>query len=248
SVETKAGEVYQFDANLKLTNKPFDPIVIPARIEAEEYTSMSGVQIEPDVNGIPNLGWINDGDWSKYLIDAPVAGKYIIRANVASEAEEPSQISVLDSAGALLGTLTVDPEKTDGWNDWYEAESSVTLPRGVQELTLRYSGESAFLMNIDWFELEPMDNNSVADIQSAASEIKLLSIVDGRVDLLITPQTDDTYTVYLYGVDGKTLSTFSGKGMKHLRFGDYSPLPTGIYNIVVEKDKDQQQLKILVKD
>lgn len=248
SVETKAGEVYQFDANMKLTNKPFDPIVIPARIEAEEYTSMSGVQIEPDVNGIPNLGWINDGDWSKYLIDAPVADKYIIRANVASEAEEPSQISVLDSAGALLGTLTVDPEKTDGWNDWYEAESSVTLPRGVQELTLRYSGESAFLMNIDWFELEPMDNNSVADIQSAASEIKLLSIVDGRVDLLITPQTDDTYTVYLYGVDGKTLSTFSGKGMKHLRFGDYSPLPTGIYNIVVEKDKDQQQLKILVKD
>ena len=248
TVETKAGEVYTFDANLKLTNQPFDPIVIPARIEAEDYITMSGVQIEPDVNGILNLGWINDGDWSQYLVDAPVTGKYIFRANVASDAEEPSHISVLDSAGTILGTLTVDPEKTDGWNDWYEADSCVTLPKGVQKLTLLYSGESAFLMNIDWFELEPMDNNSVASIQSTASEIKLLSIVDGRVDLLLTPQTDDTYTVYLYGVDGKTLSTFSGKGMKHLRFGDYSPLPTGIYNIVVEKGKEQQQLKILVKD
>ena len=247
SVETKAGEVYEFDANLKLTNLPYDPIVIPARIEAEDYLTMSGVQVEPDKDGIPNLGWINDGDWSQYLVDVPVAGEYLIRANVATEAEEPSLITVLDSVGNELGKITVDSEKSDGWNDWYVAQSTVKLPKGVQKLTLNYTGESAFLMNIDWWELEATESTSVQSHPSNAW-CKILAVEEDRVDLLMTPSADESYQVSLYGVDGKLLSTFAGKGMKHLRFGDYSPLPAGAYCIVMQKGGEQQQLRILIKD
>ena len=247
TLETKAGETYVFDANLKLINMPFEPIVIPARIEAEDYVSMSGVQVEPDKDGIPNLGWINDGDWSQYLVDVPVAGEYIFRANVATEAEDPSLITVLDSVGNALGNLAVDPEKSDGWNDWYVAESTVKLPKGVQKLTLSYTGESTFLMNIDWWELEATENTSVQSLP-ANSWGKILSVENGRVDLLLTPQSDESYQVRLYGVDGKLLSTFTGKGMKHLRFGDYYPLPAGAYCILLQKGGEQQQLRIVMKD
>lgn len=246
TINTKAGEVYEFDANLKLTNQPFEPVVIPARIEAEDYISMSGVQIEPDNNGILNLGWINDGDWSKYLIDVPVSGKYIFRASVASDAELESTISILDSTDSKIGSLTVDPEKTDGWNDWYETDSVVTLEKGVQPITLRYNGESAFLMNIDWFEFES-DPTSVEMIEADGKWMKLLSTSNGKVDLQITPMSEENYTISLIGMDGRILSTYKGNGAKHLRFGDYTSLPTGIYNIVLQGDKTET-IKIVIKD
>lgn len=247
TVETKAGENYTFDANLKLTNQPFDPIIIPARIEAEDYISMSGVQIEPDNVGTLNLGWINNGDWSQYLVDVPVAGKYIFRANVASEAEEPSHLSLHDSTGALLGELTVDPEKTDGWNDWYVTDSYVTLSNGVQKLTLNYTGESAFLMNIDWWELEPTEDTYHQEVSTSNSWMRITSLSDGKINLLITPQTDETYTVYLYGADGKLRSSYTGKEKKQLRFGDYTPLPTGVYYILLQSNGNQQTLKVVIQ-
>lgn len=249
SLETKAGETYEFDANLKLTNQPYEAIVIPARIEAEDYITMSGVQIEPDKDGVMNLGWINDGDWSQYLIDAPKAGQYIFRANVASEAEESSLISVVDSAGNLLGSLTVDAEKTDGWNDWYVEESTVELAQGVQKITLQYSGESTFLMNIDWLELEVNPSEvSVSDQAANGSAwMKVINSSAGKVDLQITPTGEENYQVALYNIQGSLLSTFSSKGSKHLRFGDHTPLSEGIYLIVMRQNGAEQQLKLCVK-
>lgn len=249
SLETKAGETYEFDANLKLTNQPYEAIVIPARIEAEDYITMSGVQIEPDKDGVMNLGWINDGDWSQYLIDAPKAGQYIFRANVASEAEESSLISVVDSTGNLLGSLTVDAEKTDGWNDWYVEESTVKLAQGVQKITLQYSGESTFLMNIDWLELE-VDPSEVSVSDQAANGSAWMKVINssaGKVDLQITPTGEENYQVALYNIQGSLLSTFSSKGSKHLRFGDHTPLPEGIYLIVMRQNGAEQQLKLCVK-
>ena len=77
STATVAGKVYEFDGNLKVTNAPFDPLDIPAKIEAENYVAMDGVQIEEDSLGTPNIGWINDGDWTQYYINVPAAGSYV---------------------------------------------------------------------------------------------------------------------------------------------------------------------------
>ncbi len=247
TLETKAGEVYQFDANLKLTNQPFEPIVIPAKIEAEDYISMFGVQIEPDNNGVLNLGWINDGDWSEYLIDVPTSGKYQFKANVASEAESESHILLLDSTDSKIGDLTVDPEKTDGWNDWYTDTTTMNLQKGVQTLKLHYSGESAFLMNIDWFELDLIESTSAEIVGSNMGWIKLLSSTGGKIDLILTPETSEGYTISLIGIDGKTLSTFTGRGNKHLRFGDHTPLPTGAYCIAMQNESKREVIKVIVK-
>lgn len=247
TLETKVGEKYEFDANLKLTNQPFEPVVIPAKIEAEDYTSMSGVQIEPDDNGSLNLGWINDGDWSKYLIDVPTAGKYLLKANVASDAEIESTILLLDSTDTKMGEITVDPEKTNGWHDWYAASTEINLKKGIQTLTLRYTGESTFLMNIDWIELELIEASSANNISSSTEMMKLLSATDGKIDLQLNPSSNEEYTVSLIGIDGKILSAITTDGAKHLRFGDYTSLPTGAYCVVMKRGTAKEEIKVVVK-
>lgn len=249
SLETKIGEIYAFDANLKLINQPFEPVVIPAKIEAEDYTSMLGVQIEPDKNGVLNLGWINDGDWSEYLVEVPVSGEYIFHANVASEAEEISYIELQDTTGTAIGQLLVDPDKTNGWNDWYEAETKVHLNRGIQKLRLFYTGESSFLMNIDWWELELKQQDVSIDQLSAESPqwMTVASSQEGEVELIITPQNGENYQVYLHNTDGKLLSIFNGQGSKRIRFGNSRKLPQGAYVITLKCANTTEQIKVIAQ-
>jgi alpha-L-fucosidase 2 len=58
SITTKSGSSYELDGNLKLLNQPFEAVVIPARIQAEDYVEMSGVEIETGSDNEVNIGWI----------------------------------------------------------------------------------------------------------------------------------------------------------------------------------------------
>lgn len=247
SLPTEIGKSYVFDGNLKLLNQPHDPVVIPAKIEAEDYVSMSGVQIEPDKDGVPNLGWINDGDWSNYLIDVPRAGKYLFRARVASEAEESSFVVVNDSLGKELGRLTVDEGLTDGWNDWYVAESSLDLPKGVQELSFVYKGESTFLMNIDWFELD-MDTTSLTSMVNLQSDswVKLVSSENGVVRLSISQPDAASCLLELFDMEARLVDSKYAHGDASVTFGGKERLRDGSYVVFVRRGEETVALKLIV--
>ena len=91
-----------------MTNAPFEPLEITDKIQAENYVAMDGVQIEEDSLATPNIGWINDGDWTQYYINVPAAGSYVLTGRVATGSEKESVITVTDSTGKILGTLSVD--------------------------------------------------------------------------------------------------------------------------------------------
>lgn len=152
SISTKPGSDCELDGNLKLLNQPVEAVALPTKINAEDYVEMSGVEIEDDAEGNTNMGWINDGDYATYFVNSPAAATYTLKASVGSAAESKSEIIVKDASGKALATLTVDPSKTTGWNDWYESEAEISLPKGEQKLTFAFSGEDTFLMNIDWIE------------------------------------------------------------------------------------------------
>lgn len=154
SLTTKGNSSYELDGNLKLLNQPFDPITIPAKIQAEDYVEMSGVEVETGSDNEVNVGWINDGDWVSYLVSSPSAATFKWRVSVGSAAEESSEILLKDSLGNILARQTIDLSKTTGWNDWYETETDVELAAGVQKLTLEFTGESTYLMNVNWIEFE----------------------------------------------------------------------------------------------
>ena len=242
STSTVPGAVYEFDGNLKLTNQPYEPVKIPGKIQAESYIAMDGVQIEPDEEGEPNLGWINDGDWSSYLVNVPTAGTYKVRARVASGAEEKSTVVIADSAGNALGSLTVDPAKTTGWNDWYESETEIELPAGEQTLVLQYSGGESYLLNIDWFELEATSSTTVIQERVPTTlfvhEVKMSR---ATLALMVNVPGNKAYTAMLYDANGHLVSRKAGSGTGAVQF---TSLKSGVYIAVVRCGSATKTLKV----
>ena len=242
STSTVPGKVYEFDGNLKLTNQPFEAIELPGKIQAESYIAMDGVQIEPDESGEPNLGWINDGDWSSYLVKVPSAGTYKVRARVASGSEEKSTVVIADSAGNALGSLTVDPAKTTGWNDWYETETEIELPAGEQTLVLQYSGGESYLLNIDWFELESAASTTVIEervpVTLSVHEVKMSR---ATLALMVNVPGNKAYTAMLYDANGHLVSRKARSGSGVVEFAS---LKSGVYVAVVRCGSASKVLKI----
>jgi endoglucanase len=109
--------------------------VTTTKIEAETYGSMYGVQKETttDVGGGQNVGYIDNGDWMKYAINAPAAGTYTFSFRVATAATG-AQFRVKNSAGTVLATVNVPT--TGGAQTWRDVTAAITLPAGAQTLTI----------------------------------------------------------------------------------------------------------------
>ena len=224
---TVPGKVYEFDGNLKLTNQPYEPVEVPGKIEAESYVAMDGVQIEPDESGVPNLGWINDGDWSSYLVKIPSAGTYTLTARVATASEEESTITVTDSAGKVLGSISVDPSMTDGWNDWYEAKGTLNLAAGEQKLVFTYNGGDTYLMNVDWYEIKA-DATSIMSAQTAVSmlSVREIRMAHASIAFMVDVPMGNNFTAVLYDINGHLVAKKAGTGPGVVEFNSLKP---GIY-------------------
>jgi len=240
---TVPGKVYEFDGNLKLTNQPYEPVTIPGKIQAEAYVAMDGVQIEPDEEGEPNLGWINDGDYSEYLVKVPAAGVYKLTARVASGAGEKATITVSDSTGKALATLTVDPAKTEGWNDWYETSTAIELPKGEQKLKLTYSGTTDYLMNVDWLSFDS-DPTAITEVARVASLLTVRQVSMARASVALMVSADGDFEARLYTANGNMVAKRQGSGNSLVEFGKNGRLLQGTYIAVVKSGNLQKTLKI----
>jgi len=111
------------------------PVTIPARVEAENYNEMFGVQIESttDIDGISDITSIDDGDWMDYLIDVPIAGNYYISLRVASQSVAGQ---ALISCGGTNKTQYIPV--TGSWQTWQTTTAmKFTLSAGQQTLGVR---------------------------------------------------------------------------------------------------------------
>lgn len=129
-------------------------MAVPARIEAESYSSMSDIAVEgtSDFDGIANVGWIDAGDWLEYNLNVPDSGDYYLYLRIASTAS--SSISVL--ADDSLKTL-VNISNTGGWQKWLTFQSQLALDSGRVKLRL-HTPKGSF--NINWLRISTQDNSS----------------------------------------------------------------------------------------
>ncbi|OJJ17082.1 hypothetical protein BKI52_30680 [marine bacterium AO1-C] len=131
-------------------NTPSPAIAIPGRIEAEDFTNQSGVQNEntSDNGGGQNVGYINDGDFVEYSVNAASAGDYNLDFRVAS-ATSGGTITI-SSNGNVLGTVSL--AGTGGWQTWITLRTTVNLPAGAQTLRLDFSGTTTYLLNVNYID------------------------------------------------------------------------------------------------
>jgi hypothetical protein len=82
-----------------------------------------------------DLGWTAAGQWCKYTVNVAAAGTYTVSFRLASPNGVTGALHIANSAGANLSGAVSVPA-TGGWQDWATVTASVTLPAGVQTLTV----------------------------------------------------------------------------------------------------------------
>jgi lysophospholipase L1-like esterase len=137
---------------LEIINAPMPAPLPSTRIEAENYSSMNGVQVESttDVGGGLNVGYIDMGDWMQYPVNISSAGTYTIKLRLAA-LNPGGQVQVKNLSGTVLASLNVP--HTGDYQAWQTINASITLPAGNQSIQL-YSA-SASNWNINWLEIVP---------------------------------------------------------------------------------------------
>jgi hypothetical protein len=101
-------------------------------IDLEDTTD---TQDTSPAGGAYDLGWTTTGQWFNYTVDVASAGTYTVSVRLASPDGVTDALHIANSAGTSLSGAVAAPE-TGGWQDWSTVTASVTLPAGVQTLTI----------------------------------------------------------------------------------------------------------------
>lgn len=124
---------------------------VPGRVEAENYSSMHGVQLEPtsDIGGGSNVGWIDQTDWMEYDLIVADSGRYHVDLRVAA-ASQAARIGFI-VGGQIL--VVLDLPVTGGWQNWETVSTEIPLNQGLQKLKV-----FAFIggYNLNWMEFSYM--------------------------------------------------------------------------------------------
>jgi len=123
-------------------------IAIPGKIEAENYTAMSGIQTEAtgDTGGGMNVGYTDTGDYMDYNVNVATAGTYNVDFRVASSSAT-GQVQLRSGANTLC---TANVPNTTGWQIWQTVSSTVNLSAGNQVLRVYVSGGGFNLNSINF--------------------------------------------------------------------------------------------------
>jgi hypothetical protein len=126
---------------------------IPGTVQAENFTTMSGIQTETttDAGGGLNVGYMDAGDWLDYKVNVQTAGTYRIQYRVASQAGGGSIQLKKDSA--ILATTAVPA--TGDWQIWTTINDSAVLAAGEQTLRIQVPVGG---YNLNWISFTSANN------------------------------------------------------------------------------------------
>ena len=140
---TELGQLY---INFNPIHNPDRYSPIPVRLEAESYSTMSGISIEAtkDVSGNANVGWIDANDWLEYNIEVPTTQDYTIHFRVSANASSNLE---LRENNATIETLQIPA--TGGWQNWktYQITVNLTLGKHILQVFTKRGG-----FNLNWLE------------------------------------------------------------------------------------------------
>ncbi|UTN03325.1 glycosyl hydrolase family 18 protein [Flavobacterium bizetiae] len=200
-------------------------------IQAESYTSMSGVQTEPttDTGGGLNVGYADTGDWMAYSnINFPTSGSYVIEYRVASAVNGARISSDLNAGSIQLGAVNIP--NTGGWQNWQTVSQTVNVNAGTYNFGIYIQSSG---VNINWFRIT----------KSGAGLAAKTASVTGIENLSIYPNPSEDSISFTTEVSGANVSIINSEGGATVSTQkvndnriDVSGLKSGIYFISVEKD------------
>lgn len=129
------------------------------QIEAENFTSQSGIQTETSTEAGQNVGWIENGDYLHFAAINFANGTNSFTARVASASPGGTiEIRTGSATGTLRGSCNVP--STSGWQNWTSITCPISTVTGTQSLYLRFVGNGSGLFNINWFRFSAPQTSS----------------------------------------------------------------------------------------
>ena len=189
------------------------------RIQAENYTDMSGIQTEStnDIDGGLNVGWIDNGDYLEYNFNVDTAGTYTIAYRISSIHALGAVEVQVNGESVLLSNF----ESTGSWARWTTHVDTLTLPAGDVTLRLLAKGDG---WNLNWIDLTPVDvvdNTNTEDTTDDANtedENTDTSTVDENGSVLIEAEDYSD----MYGIQTEvTLDSSGDLNVGWIRVDDY---------------------------
>lgn len=199
-------------------------IAFPGKVYAAMYTNMSGIQTETtsDQGGGENIGFINAGDWTEYVIDVSNTATYKIEFRVATN-NAGGIINVI-SNGNLKGSVNVTG--TGGWQSWVTVSENFSFDKGEQVLRLGFDGGTGFLFNLNWFEAS-LFTNLITNMNENASLYP--NPVENELNFVTNSKQ-----FRIFDLNGKPINVGYSKNVNGFLI-DMSETPGGIYYIQTEK-------------
>lgn len=144
----------QFTAKCKVSVtgsiEPAEPIPFGERIEAESYTTQSGINTEDCSEGGKDVAYIENGDYIGFRNVDFGDGAANIDFRVGSNGGNNSiEVHLGSPDGKLIGTLNVS--STGGWQKWETQKCSIEKTSGVNDVYLVFKGGDGYLFNLNWF-------------------------------------------------------------------------------------------------
>jgi alpha-L-fucosidase 2 len=222
-----------------LTNPIIEPawIIIPGKIEAENYYSQSGVQTEQtgDTGGGLNVGWIDDDDWMEYAINNNTTDTiFTATFRLASP-----------FGGGILGVYLdevkigqVNASYTGGWQVYRSVNTDLNISTGKHFLKLSAT-KGGF--NINYIDIK----KKVTGINEANSDNFKVYPNPVSGELCIESADFEYNKIEITDIIGSImlcrLITYEPK--IHLSVG----LPDGMYVVKISNNKQTHLKKIVIK-
>lgn len=202
-----------------------------------QYRPTERVDIEKcfDTGGGYNVGWVQPGEWLKYVVDVAVTGTYNLDIRAAYNGVNASGGTVHLESDFVDVSGPVALPRTGGWQTWQTAsKTGIYLTAGLHVLKLAMdmdgagsTANTAYLANINWFKLSfaphagdfdpSFGSGGIATSNFAGNAHAVVVPNDGKV--IVGGDSLGDFVLTRFTADGKVDTTFGSGGKVTTDFG-----------------------------
>jgi endoglucanase len=229
-------------AGLVVDNNLRTRLLIPGKIQAEDFTNQVGLQTEntTDTGAGQNIGYTDAGDYAEYLIYISNSGNYNLNTRTAAQSDAGQiEFELINNQGTQSISI-IDLPITGGWQSWQTASTQTVLNSGTYTLKMKVL-KAGFNMN--WFEFEFLSSLNITSFESNTITIFPNPILEKIYIKLNNQQI--IKNLKIIDINGRIVkkikpNVFNG-------FYNLSNLKSGIYILILETNEGRYQKKLIKK-
>jgi hypothetical protein len=215
-------------------------LLIPGKIQAEDFNNQSGLETEntSDNGAGQNIGYTDAGDYAEYFVYISESGRYDLSIRAAAQWDVGKIEFEVVNNGNTQSIALMEVPVTNGWQSWQTTTAQVILDAGIYTLKMKVL-ESGY--NLNWFEFEFVSSLSVADLKNNTISIYPNPVSD-QFQINFNNQ-QKILNLKILDVNGRIVKRIKSNLSRNTY--QLSNLKAGIYFLLLETDKGRLEKKII---